>query len=223
MLIPREARRGFTIAEMVVSVAILAILASVIVPSGSRYIYQTRLQDDADLLDSITRGRIAMRNAATAVLFIPGRMSDLSSEITTKDSTSCNGTNGQVAVLYSSAAVNSWTNAVFVSPTPPAHAGPYFGRIIPETGLRLSFGTAQDKMVRLPTINSTYGFQNIIIPAVTYADARAFNAIVDGADLPGPNRTDTAGTVRWSTTPSGPSDTVTMRWYMAIPSGFSCS
>ena len=199
---------------MVVSVAILAIVAAIVIPNATRYLYQRRLQADVALLDSIGYARLDMRLATTAY---PGRMSHLATAITgngiTGDSTSCNGTNGGTITFYGTGAVNFWTG--FIPSTAPAHAGPYFGRPIPKTGLALNIGVAQDKLVRLSG-NTTVGFQNIIVPAVSYADAIAFDRIVDGQDLPGPNRTDTAGTVRWSTTPSGPRDTVTLRWYMVI-------
>jgi Tfp pilus assembly major pilin PilA len=199
---------------MVVSVAILAIVAAVVIPNTTRYLYQQRLTADAALLDSIGYARLAFKDALNAY---PGRMSHLATVITgngiTGDSTSCNGTNGGAITFYSSGNVNFWTGTL--PSTPPKHAGPYFGRPIPKTGLQLNIGVAQDKLVRLSS-NSTLGFQNIIVPAVSYADAIAFDRIVDGFDLAGPNRTDTAGTVRWSTTPSGPRDTVTLRWYMIL-------
>jgi prepilin-type N-terminal cleavage/methylation domain-containing protein len=208
-------RPGFTIAEMVVSVAILAIVAAVVIPNATRYIYQQRLTSDVALLDSIVAGRQDFRNALNAY---PGRMSHLATAITGNgfnlgDSTSCNGTNGGTITFYSAGNVSFWTGAT--PSTPPKHAGPYFGRPIPKTGLQLSIGVAQDNLVRLSG-NNTVGFQNIIVPAVSYADAIAFDRIVDGFDLAGANRTDTAGTVRWSSTPSGPRDTVTLRWYMAL-------
>jgi hypothetical protein len=200
---------------MVVSVAILGILAAVIVPNATRYLYNKRLQADAVLLDSISYARVDFGKAVTEW---PGRLSQLARQITGNvtlsagDSTSCNGseTGGQVT-FYNSLALNYWSGAS--TPTAPLHSGPYFGRPIPTSGLQLNIGLAEDKLLRL-SVGSGVGFQAIVVGGVTYADARAFDKMVDGNDLPGASRTDTAGTVRWVNTPAGPRDTVTVRWYM---------
>jgi prepilin-type N-terminal cleavage/methylation domain-containing protein len=215
MLSRRAQPCGFTIAEVVVSIAILAVLAAVVIPNGTRYLYDSRLRADAALLDSIN---IARNDFFKAIIKYPGRMSMLARQIhgngfNAGDSTSCNGTNGGTISWIGVADSSHWNGGL--PPTAPAHAGPYFGRPIPSTGLQLSIGVAQDKLVRTSS-NSVIGWQNIVIPAVSYADAIALDKIVDGDDLQGPNRTDTAGTLRWATTPSGPRDTVTLRWYMVL-------
>jgi prepilin-type N-terminal cleavage/methylation domain-containing protein len=208
------ARAGFTIAEMVVSVAILAIIGAIVVPNVNRYLYNQELQATVDMLDSLSRSRIAF---VRTIGLTPGRLSQLTTPITITDNPSCNGiAPSQSASVYSSSHVNLWTG--FTAPPVGGHSGPFFGRSIPFAGYPLPIGIVNDRIVRT-TANLAAGFITFQIPNVTYADAIALNNMVDGGGTPGPSRTDTAGALRWSTTPTGTSDLVTLLWVMGGKNG----
>ncbi len=211
MLSTRKRRTAFTITEVVVSVGILTIMASLVVPAATGYLYRARIQADADMLDSITAAKFAF---TTAIDLYPGKLSHLGTQIVAGDASICNNVSPSTAlVTYAALDAGQWNGST--NPTPPGHAGPYIGFPIPLTGLRLNIGTAQDQM-RRTTNNTTAGFMQVVVPEVRYSDALALDAIVDGSDKPGPNRTDTSGTVRWATTPTGVRDTVTLTWNMGI-------
>ena len=205
-------RRAFSIAEVVVSVSILAIMGALVIPNVTRYLYRARIQADADVLDSL--GYAKMEFTKTITLY-PGRISDFGTIIKIGDPSVCNSiapSNGTTA--YASADTEQW-KGTRAPGTSGGKAGPYIGWPTPTSGLKLNIGTALNDM-RRTTNNATEGFMQILVPEVRYADALMLNSIVDGGGIPGANRTDTSGTVRWVTTPSGPRDTVTLTWNMAV-------
>ncbi|MDQ6718264.1 MAG: type II secretion system GspH family protein [Gemmatimonadota bacterium] len=207
----RSQRPAFTIAEVVVSVSILAIMAALVVPNATRYLYHKRIQADADMLDSIAQAKLDFR---TAIDLYAGKLSQFGTVIAINDSTICNNIAPSTAlVAFAASDTGQWSGNV--TPTSPGHAGPYLGFVIPKTGLRLNIGTALNQM-RRTTANNVAGYIQVVVPQVTYADARALNLIVDGNDLPGANRTDTSGSVRWVAGPAGPRDTVTLTWNMGV-------
>ena len=213
MLKPRwsNRRRAFSIGEMVASVAILAILAGIVVPSVARYLYEQKIEATAALLDSLSAAKMAFQKAITVY---PGHLSHLTTLPTALvDESDCNGVGTSTPkVLYTAGQMNFWSGG---STPVQGHSGPYFGRVIPKTGFPIGIGTANDQMWRT-SANATAGFLMILVPGVPYADAKALNDYMDGSGIPGPNRTDTAGAVRWSTTPSGALDLVTLLFFMGI-------
>lgn len=211
MLTVHRGRPAFTIVEMVASISILVIMAALVVPNVTQYVYQAHIQADADILDSIGLAKIAFTKA---IGLYPGKLSQLGTLITQNDSSVCNNKLPSTALsAFTATDVGQWSGSS--APGAGGHAGPYLGFPIPVTGLRLNIGIAKNQM-RRTTANNAAGFMQVVVPEVRYNDALALNLIVDGGGTPGPNRTDTSGTVRWATTPSNARDTVTLTWNMAI-------
>src|SRR5688572_15946783 len=117
-------RRGFSILEVMISIAIVVTLAVVIVPSVDLLIEKARMDLIEDQLRKIEDGITNFRNKITTN---PGRLYHLSRPITTADPTPC-GT-------YSNQEVNAWAG------TPPL-GGPYINEVFPEGPIKIAtFGT----------------------------------------------------------------------------------
>lgn len=195
-------RRGFTIIELVVVIAILAILGAVIVSttggsSASGQSDQERINMVANELDILSRALAFFEPTKAPISFkqtvgvYPSRLSHLTDAITTAKPNSCgvNYTAGQVAL---------WT-------------GGYYTRELPTTGLFLATGfTLQDLLVRTPANVNTqqHGTIAIVIPGVELSDAMLLDQTVDG--IPSA----TGATVLF--TPNNSSTPVTVSYLSAI-------
>ena len=185
----RRARaiRGFTIAELIVACAVLAILGSAVVPTVAAYLNRKRITDSLDTLASLAIGINAFR---ATVLNWPGRLSDLTTNIVAGQSTACTG-------------------VAYTLPSRWATSGPYFDQAIPTTGFQLPIGVANDALQRVPNSAAT-GFLNIVIPGVRFQDAQAMNDIGDGpGDTNQPDRSNTTGLLQWSAPGAGERVTIT--------------
>lgn len=95
----RKLRRGFTLPEVLVTVAIVAVLAAVVVPAVTQ---QLSKGDAPSLQSSIGSLQTGITAFVTDVRKFPMRLSHLSTAITANDSTI------DPAVKYGSGAANSW-------------------------------------------------------------------------------------------------------------------
>lgn len=188
----RRSRRGFTLVEVIVALAVMLILAAVALPQMAGYLDQQRIQDTATLMATV---RDALYGPSTSfrsnVGANAGRLSHLSTPLVNGDDNSC-GNN------YNGGQRNSWPNG-----------GPYVNFVIdPTGGLRTPIGQADDLMTRI-TGGGTWlriNFNN----SVTLADAQALDLHVDGS------LSATTGTVRW--TAQAGTDMATLHYYVAINS-----
>ena len=175
-------RRGFTITEVVIAVAIMAILAAVTLPTVAGYLSRQKIESTAttlgDLQNSITTFKAKVGN-------YPSRLTHLAKGITASDTTSCTGrVSATPLTLYPTPA--NWTSG-----------GPYYTKASSDKGFPLPVGTARDTLFRnVPS--ATTVFLQIKIPSVRFQDARALNDEIDGAtDLDQGNRSNTTGTLQW--------------------------
>lgn len=193
--------RGFSILEIVVAVAIMAVLGAIVLPSMGSYLDSKRVSDSAATLDSL---RLSIGRFRTATTDYPGRLSHLTRRITTSDRSDCN-TTANTIVYYAAGSVTGWTNF-----------GPFWDRSIPTTGFVLPIGTVQDSMSRTST-SILPGTLVLTIPNVAIADARELNLLKDGPlDADQANGSNTTGTVQFTV----PAATVTVTYL--IPVANSC-
>lgn len=201
-LVRRARRRGFSVLEVVISVAIIVTLAVVIVPSVDLLIEKARMDLIEDQLRKIEDGITAFREKITTN---PGRLYHLSRPVTTADPTPC-GT-------YSTQEVNAWAG------TPPA-GGPYVNEVFPEGPFRIgTFGTANPVLTRDPPTqggNQRYAFLYYTISGVTRTDAIEINERIDGsADLDPNTLNNLTGTIQWDN--PDPDGFVTVTYRMLVP------
>ena len=199
---PVRARHGFSVLEVIISVAIIVTLAVVIVPSVDLLIEKARMDLIEDQLRKIEDGITNFRNKVTTN---PGRLSHLSRPITLTDSSPCG--------LYSNQEVNAWAG------TPPT-GGPYVNEIFPEDSVRIAtFGTALPTLTRDPVTQGgtqRYAFLSYTITGVTRTDAVEINERIDGsADLNPAILHNLTGTIQWNT-PDG-DGFVTVTYRMLVP------
>ncbi|MBA2686563.1 MAG: prepilin-type N-terminal cleavage/methylation domain-containing protein [Gemmatimonadaceae bacterium] len=191
---------GFSIVEIVVAIAIMAVLGAIVVPSVGSYLDRKRVEDSAATLDSL---RVAIGRFRTATADYPGRLSHLTKRITTSDRTACN-TAANTIVNYVAGSQTGWDNN-----------GPFWDRSIPRTGIPLSIGTVLDSMHRTST-SVLPGAMVMTIPGVFIGEARELNLLEDGPlDANQADGSNTTGTVQFT---SSTSSTVTY----FIPVANSC-
>jgi prepilin-type N-terminal cleavage/methylation domain-containing protein len=168
--------RGFTILEVMISCAILAILGSLTVPSIASYVQHRRIRESVTTLEQLA---VAINSFHATVNNWPAHLSDLTTNISAGQHTACTGVD-------------------YLFPTRWVNGGPFFGQAIPRTGFKLPIGVANDSLERVPNSAAT-GMLNIVIPNVRFQDAQAMNDISGGpGDVNGPDRSNTSGVIRWS-------------------------
>ena len=194
-------RRGFSILEVIVSVAIVVTLAVVIVPSIDLLIEKARM----DLIeDTLRKYEDAITNFRNKVTTNPGQLSHLARPITVADLSPCDP--------YTNQEVNAWAG------TPPT-GGPYVNEALPDGPFRIgTFGMAQNDLTRdPPTQGGTqrYAFLYYTITGVALADAIEINERIDGsADLDPSTTVNLTGTIQWGTPVDG---FVTVTYRMLVP------
>lgn len=198
----RSGRGGFSVLEVMVSVAIIVTLAVVIVPSVDLLIEKARMDLIEDTLRKLEDGITAFR---TKVTTNPGRLSHLSTPITTADASPC--------AAYNNQEVAAWAG------TPPS-GGPYVNELFPNGPFKIgTFGMAQNILVRNPTTQGglqRFHFLSYEITGVTKSDAVEINERIDGsADLDSTEPNNLTGTIQWNNPDSQGFVTVTYR--MIIP------
>jgi prepilin-type N-terminal cleavage/methylation domain-containing protein len=175
-------RAGFTLAEIAITAAIMAILAAVTAPYFVEFIDKQRAATTADKLAALATGIAAFSSAvhtasaATATAY-PGRISELANAITTVAASTPNS----CGTAFNATAVASWNTS-----------GPFITFMVPTTGYVTPLGTVNDVLIRSPT-TATVGTISMKIPAVDSDDAAELDKQVDGSDGA------SAGTIRWTT------------------------
>lgn len=146
-------QRGFTLAELLVVLAVIVILAAVIVPQAVRTADKARIETAATALQNISEG---IKDFADDVKEVPGDLRHLVEPLS-PGQRDCRGQ------TYSLAERNRW-------------AGPYLNRLVPATGLPVAIGTAL-----LPIVPDTSTSRaRIQVANVLEEDAIALNELVDG-------------------------------------------
>ena len=161
--------RGFTFIEMIVGLAIMALVASAVTPSL------------IGMLDTKRRGVAttafttlgdAVSRFTTDVGEYPGQLTQLTTQIA-----------GQLDVCgaaYTTGEQGSW-------------AGPYLTRVVPTTGLPIGIGKARNQLTRYPnTLAPTHII--LTVDSVLIEDALAVNREIDADGDDG-----AANAIRWTT------------------------
>ena len=185
-------RIGFSLPEIIVSVAIFAIIAAVLIPQVSRTTAAASTVDRANqaavTLDQLARAIAFFEATKPAFSFhqtlgvYPGKLSHLVTPITTSQTNDC-------SVPYTTGQVSSW----------PGHN--YYSVNIPTTGYKLADGfVTQDSLIRSPAnaASVSAGILYIVVPAVARSDAAALARIVDN------DSTGTVGAVRYTASGESP-------------------
>jgi len=195
-------RRGFSVLEVMISVAIVVTLAVVIVPSVDLLIEKARMDLIEDQLRKIEDAITAFRNKIGTN---PGRLYHLGRPIVAGEPTPC-GT-------YSVQEANAWAG------TPPT-GGPYINEVFPDGPFKIgTFGTANPVLVRDPPTQGgtqVYAFLQYTITGATRTDAIEINERIDGSADLDPNSTNNlTGTIQWGE--PDPNGFVTVTYRMLVP------
>jgi prepilin-type N-terminal cleavage/methylation domain-containing protein len=199
----RYARAGFTLLEIAVAAAIMAMLAAVTAPYLIEFIDKQRAQTTADKLSALATGvaafAAAVHTAAGTATTYPGKISELANVIVTNSTVTHNSCgSGAVIGTFNAAALTSWNTS-----------GPFVTFMVNATGYVTPLGTVSDSMVRTPATTATVGTLQLRMPAVDADDATELDRLVDGSDGSG------AGIVRWTANATN-DNTVDLRYYMPI-------
>jgi prepilin-type N-terminal cleavage/methylation domain-containing protein len=166
----RRARLGFTIVEVLVSLAIMVMIAAVVTPSLLGYLDRTRVDQGLSSVEALAAGVVAFRNSVGRY---PGFFTQLTTPISKSDRDSCEST-------FNNAHVNSW-----------AANGPFVNRLLSPGGIPISIGTAQDALVR-ESIGGNQATLSMFVDGVRLEDAREIDRRLDG------DGSSTTGAVRWT-------------------------
>ena len=166
----RLLRKGFTLAEILVALALIALLAAVLLPTVAGQI----LKGDAGrVLQDVSAIRAGIEQFLADVHRYPSRYSDLSTLITTSG-TDINGN------VYTSGLVGKW-------------AGPYVTKdVVPvETG----FAGSIQNVFKIQQASNAVNYVSIIITGINGPDFDKVDLQVDGTGT-----TRTTGLFRWVST-----------------------
>lgn len=185
MLIESDNMTAFTLLEVIVAIAIVAILGAIVVPYAVGASETVRVTQTSNDLKAFRAANTAFASSASRQL---GRVSFASINPTASDTTSCNGlqpVGGTAFVVYTAAQAGNWT-------------GPYMNRANSrQGGFVTGIGVIRD-IVRRTSANGTAGDLVLMIPKVRLEDAQALNDLMDGDGGTGVTRqNNSAGTVRY--------------------------
>lgn len=163
-------RRGFSLAEVLVALAILATLAAVLIPAVAGQISKS---DATRTMQDITNVRTGVEQFVADVHRYPGKVSHLANPITVAQR--------DVNInLYPAGLASRWK-------------GPYLGRDSLPGGYQTGFGAVmRDSLVRL-TFQPTVNYATLLITGITQADFDRMDAEIDGTIGA------TTGLLRWVT------------------------
>jgi prepilin-type N-terminal cleavage/methylation domain-containing protein len=169
----RGSRRGFTAVEILVSLAIVAILTGIVVPQITGRIRESRRSALAQTLFGLTQGIAEYKKAVTRY---PSRLSLLTAAPVAGSSQDACG-----AVLSATNA-NNWR-------------GPYVSRQLLATGIPMGDGNISDVLQHVP------GPPTYLLINTTNVDEEI--ALLLEAELDGGVASSTAGTIRYTTPAQG--------------------
>jgi prepilin-type N-terminal cleavage/methylation domain-containing protein len=170
--------RGFTLIEVAVAAALVAMLAAVTAPYLVSFLDHQRAQTTADKLSDLAKGIAAFTavvkegTPGTTLNTYPGLLWQLDSTITatsTSPHTSC-GSAANTTDEFNATAVTAWTSN-----------GPFVTFYIPTSGLVTPLGLVEDSLARSNTTPAA-GTLAIRMTAIDSADAVMLDGVVDGGD-----------------------------------------
>lgn len=175
MQIGRRRKLGFTLAEVAVSAAIVAMLAAVTVPYLVSFLDKQRVQTTADRLAELSTGIAAFAAgvhtaAAANTNTYPGTLSELTSQIVLNSAATHNSCGSGAIGFFNAHAVSDWSTN-----------GPFLNFFVPVGGIHTPMGIVADSLVRAP-LSATAGLLFIRMMAVDTADANMLDLVIDGGD-----------------------------------------
>lgn len=181
MMINRPRRAGFTLPEVLVTVAIVAVLAAVVVPTVTQQIGKG---DDSNLTSNVASLRTGVTAFVSDVRKFPGRLqhlltrpADTDDDITGND--------------YGTLAVNRWRGPYQTGSLKPAAA-------TPQDSILVGHGYMLDVLVDTAFPTGT-GYLGVTLGGVASdATAAKIDSLIDGATGA------TLGTLRWTSTAGVP-------------------
>ena len=172
-------RKGFSLAEILVALAILAALAAVLIPAVAGQISKS---DVTRTMQDLTSIRTGIEQFVADVHRYPGKVSQLGNQITTLQMDVNNA-------LYPAGLVGRWK-------------GPYLGRDTLPGGYQTGFGAVvRDSVVKL-TFQAGVNYATVVIAGITQTDFNRMDAEIDGTVSA------TTGLLRWVTGGGSGVDTV---------------
>lgn len=183
-------RPGFSTAEILVSVAVIAILTAVLVPAVASNIGRARVHSAQESLEAVTEAILSFREdvgTGGGTIGYPAGLGQLVAPIANPAANLCGSD-------YNGGQEGRWD-------------GPYLNRAIPAAGLPIGIGTVA---TTFGVVAAAGGIDYLTIDVVNVVDedAIALDGTVDDADGAA------AGTVRWTIAGSG---LVTVSWLLPFP------
>lgn len=155
--IPLRARRGFTLAELLVALAIIAALAAVLIPAVTGQIAKS---DVSRAIQDLTNLRTGVEQFVADVHRYPGKVSHLTNQITVAQKDININT-------YPAGLVGRWK-------------GPYLAKDTLPGGHQTGFGAViRDSLVRL-TYQAGVNYVTVVVAGISQADFNQIDLEIDG-------------------------------------------
>jgi prepilin-type N-terminal cleavage/methylation domain-containing protein len=198
----RSGQSGFSLIEVIVSLAVLLIVAAVALPTVSGAVDQARIDATAAQLEAVRNALYDPSSNGHAFFqeidANAGRLSELSTVIIANNASYATGTDDSCGDDFGNQHVNRWVaNGPFVN-----------FRIDRNTGLPTPIGLAADSLTRIPNDDDPGVLRINFINSVDIEDAKRLDVTIDGANG------SAAGAVQWLT-PSA-DGVVTMYYFIPI-------
>ena len=169
----RSGQRGFTLVEVLVALAIMAVLAAVLIPSLGSKMRDARTSAIAETLQGLAAGAAEFKKATT---HYPGKLSLLTTPPLATSTDACANQLSTTATLW---------------------RGPYVSREMLTTGTSMGDGVIQDALTRTTVVSSTY--LSISVTGVENETAADLETLLDGPSA-SPSTTGTIHSVASGTT-----------------------
>lgn len=181
-------RHGFVLMFVLVSIAVLAILATLVVPSTVRILNEERITKAQTSFVRLDSAIVRFRRTLDVY---PGRLNHLAVEPTTNDKNSC-------GVNYETGQLNKWAGSAT-----DTTGGAYIAQAVPPSGLPLAggIGSVRDSISRNPPPPDSSGVIELVVANVAEDDAILLNDRIDGiADYVTANAVNgnQTGKIRWT-------------------------
>ena len=167
---PRPPRRGFTLAEILVALALMALLAAVLLPTVAGQVLKG---DAARVVQDLEAVRAGSERFLTDVRRYPGRYSDLSRAITVAET-------DVLGNAYTNGQVSKWE-------------GPYVTKDTISASVETGFGGRMTNVFKTELNTNAASYLTVVVTGITGPDADRIDEQIDG---PSANPR-TTGLLRW--------------------------